>query len=255
MDFKYYREAPVSHHIWFKLIDSDGKLVEDFPDQPCFGEIVHGFEEKADLVQVYQQKHLVPYCREDIKRWINDVNEMGFPCFFEEEEDPVLAGIKEYICGTVNEGVEDMTLMMLRHGKPLPLSHHNFFVNTHDYEDKNHFFSALSLVRCLIQSGINKVPEEYFKLMDEDPKRDKLEACQDAHRIVTRKDKPYDPKMYAPDDHMVTYDGNGKNIAKDALMKRFAERKTNLRDKGYLRIHANWNSANDKGWRGKGYYD
>lgn len=255
MEFKYYKDAPVNHNVWFKLIDADGKLVDDFPGYACFGEITHGFDENAAMVQVYQQKRLVPYSRVEIQRWINDINEMGFPCFFEEELDPTLSMIGDYLRQTVHDGIEDMGLMMMRHGLPLPKSHHNFFVNTHDYEDKNHFFSTLSLIRCLIQSGINKVPEEYFKLMDENPQRDKLEAVQIAHRIVTCKRKPYDPKLYAPTDHMVTFDGNGENITKDALMARFAERKVNLRDKGYLRIHANWNGANNKAYKGKGYYD
>lgn len=252
MEFRYYKNAPVNHHVWFKLIGA-GELVEDFADAACFGVITHGFDHRADMVQVYHQKHWIPYDRTSIERWINDINEMGFPCFFKEDEDPIFLKVGSYLRETINDGVEDTALMLLRHGEPLPKSYHNFFVSLHEYKDKNHFFSTLSLIRCLIQSGINRVPEEYFKLMDETPSRDKFEAMQTAHRIVSCKNTPYDPKTYAPTGHMVTFDGNGQNITKDALMARFAKMKTDLRDRGYLRIHANWNGTNDEVWKVKDF--
>jgi len=252
MDFKYYKaEAPINHNIWFNLVDADGKIIQSYPNEACFASITHGFDDAADLIQIYQEKRLIPYSSADIKRWIDDINEMGFPCFYEEEEEPTVAGIKNYICSTVNAGIEDITLMLMRHGESLPKSHHNFWVNIRDYEDKNHFFSTLSLIRCLIQSGINKVPEEYFKLMDADPKLDKLEAVQNAHKIISKDDMSYDPRVYIQTGHMVTFDGNGQNVTKEQLLKRFAERKVNVRDTGYLRIHANWNGTNDNAWRGK----
>jgi hypothetical protein len=252
MDFRYYRDIPDSHHIWFKLIDINGKLIKDFGEDVCFGPIVRGFDASADVIQIYHDKHLVPYSVTEIKNWIDSINDMGFPCRFEEEVDSIIAGQLGFINETVNEGLEDMTIMIMRQGKELPPAAYNFFVNIHDYEDKNHMFSTLFLIRCLLESGINRVPEEYFKLMDVEPQRDKLEACQLAHKIVSCKDKPYDPKCYANVEHMVTSDGNGENITQVALMERFAKCKVNVRDKGYLRVALNWNCSNDKGWQGKG---
>lgn len=126
---------------------------------------------------------------------------------------------------------------------------HNFFVKLSDYEDKNHLFSTLCLIRCLTESGINRVPEEYFKLMDANPGRDKFEACQIAHKTVSRKNKHYDPQCYANTAHMVTYDGNGDNIPNSTILARFKKKKLNIRDTGFLRINAHWNGSNDNNWK------
>jgi hypothetical protein len=255
MDFKYYKDIPTTTYVWFKLLDKAGKLLEDFPDHPCYGSIAHGFDKKTRQIHVYHDKDKVPYDVACVKRWIADLNEMGFPCTFVEEEDTIAGKQEKFIGTTVNEGLEDMALSLLRHGnEPTPATF-NFFVDLDDYNDKNYLFSTLSLIRCLTEGGICRVPEEYFKLMDESPNMDKFEACQAAHKLVSKRDKPYDPKNYANTGHMVTFDGNGDNISRAELTKRFKEHKTNLRDKGYLKINANWNGSDQKRWKEKGGHE
>jgi len=248
--FKYYKDIPTTPYVWFKLLDKAGKLLEDYPDAPCYGSIAHGFDDKAAQIHVYHDKAKVPYDKACVERWIIDLNEMGFPCTFTSEEESDIGKQEKFVSATVNEGLEEMALGLLRHGiEPAPASF-NFFINVHDYENKNHLFSTLSLIRCLTESGICKVPEEYFKLMDAHPGMDKFEACQVAHKVVTKRDKRYDPKDHANTGHMITYDGNGENISRDTLMKRFKERKINLRDEGYLKINANWNGSDETRWKG-----
>lgn len=249
MDFKYYQDIPTTTHVWYDLIGIDKGRVDGYENAVCFAHIAHGFHQDADIIRLYHEKRLVPYNPPEIKRWITDLNNVGFPCGFEEQLDPLIASCVSHINNTVNTGLEDMTLMIMRQGEELPPTTHNFFIKVADYKDKNHMFSTLFLIRCLLETGINRVPEEYFKLMDTNPARDKFEAIQIAHKIVTYRDAPYDPKSHASRDHMVTFDGNGENITQSALMSRFAESKTDVRDKGYLRLSINWNGSSDS-WKG-----
>ena len=249
MDFKYYMDIPTTTYVWFKLLDKNGKLVEDFPNHPCYSGIIHGFSKKARRIQVYHEKAKVPYNTACIRRWITDLNEMGFPCTFSEDLLPDAATKAEgFANATVNEGLTDMALLLMRHGNEPPASpnmFHNFYVNLDDYEDKNHLFSTLSLIRCLTESGINRVPEVYFGIMDADPGMDKLEACQAAHKKVSNRKNIYDPKSYANTGHMVTFDGNGENVSREELMNRFKKAKVDLRDSGYLEINPAWNAAGE----------
>ena len=245
---KYYIDIPTTNYVYFKLLDKSDKVIENCPNYPCYGSIAHGFNTKATKIHVYHEKTKVPYNTDCIKRWIADLNEMGFPCSFIEDELPDDTVKQTRHCkDTVNDGLSNMALLIMRHGQqpdPGPNSFHNFYVDLNQYENKNHLFSTLSLIRCLTETGICKVPEVYFGLMDAEPQRDKLDACQASHKIVSSKEKKYDPMSYANTGHMVTYDGNGKNIAKEKLMERFKKEKIDLRDRGHLTINSNWNGNN-----------
>ncbi len=171
---------------------------------------------------------------------------MGFPCSFVENENPDPAAMQEeFTKATVDEGLVDMAIALMRHGNDpsSPNSFHNFFVDLDKYEDKNHLFSTLCLIRCLTESGICYIPEIYFSIMDNTPGMDKLEAIQLAHKKVSSRTKRYDPKNYANTSHMVTFDGNGSNITKEAIMAKFAKAKLNLRDAGFLGLNASWNGS------------
>lgn len=249
MDYKYYKDIPTTSYVSFKLLSANRRLIIDYANNPCFANIAHGFDEKTRFIQVYHEKRKVPYSVNEVKRWIDDLNEVGFPCSFENDLDKLIAQQVAYLNSTVNNDLENMALMVLRHGKEVPETHYNFFVKTNDFTNKNHLFSTLFLIRCLFESGINRVPEEYFKLMDNEPTLDKFDACQTAHKIVSNTTKKYDPLIYANTGHMITFDGNGKNITKAALMERFTTRKTDLHDKGFLRINFNWNGTDDVSWK------
>lgn len=244
MDYKYYKDIPTSNHVWYKLVDKSDKSIENYADNACFAAIAHGFSKSARKIHIYHDKAKVPYDLACVKRWIADLNDMGFPCAFAEDENSPSIKQEQFLRESVADGLEEMGLMLLRHGVEPDAATYNFYVELKDYEDKNHLFSTLSLIRCLTESGICRVPEEYFKLMDQNPKRDKLEACQLAHKKVSSRElRKYDPYHYANTGHMVTWDGNGDNITRDRLLERFKKTKTDLRDGGYLSINSNWNGS------------
>lgn len=248
MDFRYYKDIPTTSYVWFKLLDGLGKEVENFPDSACYSVIAHGFDKRAKQIHIYHEKAKIPYSIDCIKRWINDLNEMGFPCSFINDESPDDPSKKseQFAKTTINDGLIDMALLLMRHGNEPPGSpdkFHNFYVELDKYEDKNYLFSTLSLVRCLTESGICKIPEVYFNIIDENPGIDKLEACQNAHKKVSGKNERYDPRCYANTGHMITFDGNGTNVTRESLMARFKKAKVDLRDPGSLKINASWNGS------------
>jgi hypothetical protein len=243
MNYKYYKDIPTTNHVWYKLVDKKNRLIQNYPDHICFAAIAHGFEKKATQINVYHDRARVPYDLACVKRWITDISEMGFPCTFAEDEESAAIKQEQFLRGSVAEGLEDMGFLLLRHGIEPDAAAYNFYINLNNYADKNHLFSTLSLIRCLTESGICRVPEEYFKLMDEDPARDKLAACQLAHKKVSKREQQRDPQYYANTGHMVTWDGNGDDITKDRLLSRFKKDKVDIRDSGYLSINAKWNGT------------
>jgi hypothetical protein len=248
MDLKYYKkDVRTTNYVWFKLLDKTGKVIKDYAEYACYGVIAHGFDKDARQIHIYHSKERVPYTISCIKRWIADINEMGFPCrFLDDEFEDDASTYEKFISNTIAEELTPAILTLMRHGHEALVSlnkFHNFYVNLDDYKDKNHLFSTLSLIRCLTESGICYVPEVYFKIMDADPGFDKLEACQAAHKKVSKKYE-FSNDVYVNSGHMITFHGNGENIAHEDLMKRFSKAKVDLRDTGNLKINLNWNGSN-----------
>lgn len=190
---KYYdNKAKLTNYVWFKLLDKNGKLIKDYPKAACFAPITSfTIPENTDTILIYHEKKAVPYDESAIKRWIADINEMGFPCSFAspcQDCDP---------------------------------EHHYFRVKVEDLENKAHLLSTLMLIRAIYEDSICKVVEKYFQAIDENPDIDKFDLLQTAHK---------DLGGYAHTGHMITHSYNGKNINRETLFKRYKEFKIKVLD-------------------------
>ncbi len=182
MPIKYHDDSKkeINAYMWFKLLDKHGKLIQDYPNSACYGSITGTINKNTAVIVVYRKKSSVPYNDDHIVRYIYDLNDMGFPVSI--VKDPKF---------------------------PDTLYLH---VYTENYKSKTHMFSTLTLLRLLWESGMNKVPEHYLQMMDEDPSGDKLDKLQRAHKVKG---------TYVSGGHAVTFPGNGGNIDKNTLFERF----------------------------------
>lgn len=193
-NFKYYNDNGITivNYVWFKLLGNKGEIKRDYPNSACFAPILHNaIDNDAGGVQVYHERTAVPYPIPAIERWINDINELGFPCSFQTP------------CQDCNP------------------DKYSFNVKFSDYEYKAHLASTLMLIRALYERGICRVPEIYFNMLDENPKADKFEVLQNAHKELTNHFDSHDYYAYPNTNHMITNAGNGKNITKKALFDRY----------------------------------
>lgn len=229
-----------SAYVWFKLLDKDGNIIRDYGMQGCFGGITYEMDKKTATIQVYRDENMMPYKLTEVQRWINDLNDVGFPC--DMTYDPTSTGSEmsqeKWAKDTAaSKQMEDMIIAFRKHGlvenpynswgKPGP-QNYKFNVHLKHYSNKSHLFSTLTLIRMLSESTMSTIPELYFQMMDADPDRDKFEAIQDAHKGPINGGS-----------HAVTYKGNGSNVSRKALMDRFKS-KTDLHT-GRIAIHTAWN--------------
>ena len=191
----YNKNAQPNIRVNFKLLDDNGCVIRSYSDEACFSNITYyAIPKRTAAILIHHSKDLVPYDVSAIERWINDLNEIGFPC--------------AYIGSNAVE--------------------HNFQINIKDYKYKVHFISTLMLIRALYESGICMVPDIYFQLVDANPTIDKFDALQTAHK-PTRSKKEFLSRWYNTN-HMVTYDGNGsgENVKKDTLFERYKDSKLDV---------------------------
>lgn len=118
----------------------------------CFYHITYGAIQKdVTKIILFHPREKVPYKRVDIKRFIDDLNDMGFPCYYKLNNDKEI----------------------------------RIELKLEDYKKKTHLTSTLTLLRCLWEgTQISTIPEAYFQILDKDKKVDKFIALQDAHRQV-----------------------------------------------------------------------
>lgn len=224
--------------VWFKTLAADGRVLKDYPGAACFAPISstlqysgYGMHPDTKIINVYRNKSMIPYDLSEIKRWIADLNELGFPC--ELIEGPIIGDPEkqeDYINKTCLNNMSNLGLKIIRDGHIIPVdenSDYNFYVRLDNFNNKNHLFSTLSLIRMLSESYLDTVPEEYFNTMDLNPNADKFVALQNAHR-----------ESSVSAGHSVTYSRNGNNISHKKLMERLHTPSNFWEDP--LTIHAAW---------------
>lgn len=134
--------APIS--AYSEYYDTEGK-----DGHACFsGFYQSAIPKEAIKIHIFHQVKMVPYSRVDVKRYIDDLNEMGFPCRYVKNLDKVI----------------------------------KIELNLKDYKWKSHLCSTLTLLRVLWESGLAKIPDYYFEAMEANPKADKFIEIQKAHK-------------------------------------------------------------------------
>lgn len=198
-------------YVSFSLLKNDGSVLSDHPDSACFAIIsTRTIHKDTAKIFIYHPKEYMGYGTESIERWIKDINEFGFPC--------------SYI-GSNN-------------------INHNFQINLSDFKYKCHLLTTLMLLRVLWEPIANKIPEIYFQMIDKNPNGDKFDYIQTAHKsLPTGYDSKTGHYHPTPTGHMATYSGNGKNVSKETLFKRYEESKIEV-----FHIHQPYDYKNPKGY-------
>lgn len=178
----------------FRLEHNEGEPVPR-NGAACYSELMNRAISKSvkSVVLVESLSHLA-YEEPEIKRWIADLNSLGFPCHIVSIEDQL------------------QIRLILK-----------------EFKSKTHLGSTLMLLRLLWEKGMNKIPDLYFQAMDANPKADKLVQIQKAHKhpqfLKTEyKGTPYQyiyPAYNAG--HTVTSYKSLKNIRRSELFKRLAK--------------------------------
>lgn len=170
---KYFKTPRVNIcSVNFKILDAQQKIVLS-ESASCYSTVTYGkvstnYKQLLTLIR----EETCPYDEQTVKRWLNDLNEFGFPC--------------EYL------GIDHDTYQVM--------------INFDDFKNvRVHMTSTLMLIRALLESKINRVPDVYFTLLDESKDLDlngKFRLLQKAHVMVYTEDN------YANCNHMVKYDGD-----------------------------------------------
>lgn len=121
---------------------------KDCPGYACFANITYyPISEEVKSILYKQPIEHFAYGEDEIRRWIADINELGFPCTLLEIDK----------------------LVKIR-------------LNLSDFETKEQLISTLYLIRVLHEEGSNVIPGKYFAAMDANPEADKFIELQKAHK-------------------------------------------------------------------------
>ena len=148
---KYYNEngKSIYTHVSYKTYDINGNLIDSAEKTTCFSSLTYfPIETAINKIIIYKELSQIPYDKDVVKKWIEELNELGFPCSVEIKSD----------CAY-------------------------FTVKPKDFVKKFHFNSTLQLIRCLYERYICYVPDVYFGLIENG--FDKFNAIQLAHLKLT----------------------------------------------------------------------
>lgn len=181
---KYYIDKVLTDiRVSWECRDANGKVLSGGTEQQCFSLITYGkIEEHVKSIHPFKALDKIPYSKDNISRWIEELNDLGFPC-----EVSFAAGIA------------------------------HFTISLDQYKYKMHICCTLQLIRCLHESRICKVPELYFEIIDKDSECDRFDELQNAHKKACDVALGgYPPNM----NHMITYRNNGNNVSRETLFNR-----------------------------------
>lgn len=203
---------PKRYDVYVTYVLENGDEKDERENQGCYASLFHQVGNKWKSILLKEKMDRVGYGEPEITRWVNDLNEMGFPCHL--------------------EGVDETVRIRI------VLS---------EMQSKVHLCSTLSLLRLLWESGLDKIPEAYFEMVDKDPEADKIDLLQTAHK-----------KCGAGSGHAVTGTYNGTaNVDRKLLLERLSQGVgVHAARAGYRFVNEAWRSPDAKlKSRYGGYYE
>ena len=162
-----YFDSSVRTHAYtsFQVLGENDGVLGNHNNAACFAAIsAYTIPKTAKKVIFIREKSSSPYKEREVKRWADDLNEIGFLSKLIIEPDRYL-----------------------------------FEVDMSKYEYKEHLMSTLFLLRALFESGFNRVPEYYFQAMDKAPDSDKFIVIQRAHKKINMSGHMITGKDNGPD--------------------------------------------------------
>ena len=178
-NMKYYRKCILGCSRYKELGKDKKTVVLDHSNNiACFSNITYKpLQKDTHYILVWEYKKSIPYDDACIRDWINDLNEMGFKCSIEEDDN------------------------IYNFYVPVRDEHGNFIT-------KLEMNSCLFLIRYLYHADmISTFPNFYFEIMDEIPEADKFEVMQMAHAYV--------PEPYFNTNHSLRDSILKKPVSKD----------------------------------------
>lgn len=143
--YKYLKQRSNDVSVTYILESAEKKA--ETSRAACYASLFRQVPEWVESILLKEKMDRVDFDESEIKRWVDDLNEMGFPCHL--------------------EGVDETVRIRLVMS---------------EYKTKVQLASALSLLRLLWESGHTHVLEWYFVKLDEDPAADKIDVIQAAHK-------------------------------------------------------------------------
>lgn len=198
MDKNYFRGERSLTQDWvtYFVTDIDNNILHKAQGAACFSYFFHNAMNKsAANVYLAHPTQKMAYDESEIQRYAADLSGMGFK----------FTWLGEWGESTI------------------------FQIKLEDMETKDQFCSTLTLIRTLFESNSARVPEQYFRMLDENPEVDKFQALQNAHRKIC----PYSG-------HSVIGDYSSKNITLEILFQRFKERNMTPFTTGYVSLNTCW---------------
>lgn len=178
----------------YYTINSFGRILQDYHRDHCFSAMSYDpIDKDADRLIVYHATLDCIYTEEEVKRWVEDVSEMGFSI--------------EYL------GID------FHHSLPS----YRFLLNFSDYRYKVHLTSALILLRYLFEDYIEVMPKHYFGLVEAAPELDKFKLMQMVHIYLIN-------EPYANTNHTLRRGAAFHLKSKESVWKRIEEEGTLTKD-------------------------
>lgn len=176
----YYTGQQGYHNIFFAVENPEGSILYT---GACYSAITYedAIKERSKNIWLFQNVNNLSFKEREIRRWLDDLNEMGFPNHFE---------------------LLDNSYLVVR-------------LDLAEFKGKIHLSSTLMLVRLIWENG--SILDKYLMTMDEIPDGDKFSAMQQAHIDGVAVRKGYNTLNT---NHIVTT-GSGGKIDKEVLFKRF----------------------------------
>lgn len=210
----YKRRETSTSFVRFRLLDKAGGEINSYSNYACYSPVTYAaIPKECVTIECFHPLNQIPYDMDAIKRWIDEINLLGFPCHI------------------VDKKTNKTTLTVA--------------LDLKDYRRKMHVNCALQLVRCLIESGIFHVPDLYLskidKLvvkMDKDDRAERFLMLQDAHREI---------RGYANTNHMCTYASNGDgNVDRQEFFNRLEKYSAETYSGTVIGLSALWCKTYDK---------
>ncbi len=201
-------KVETNSQVSYRTLGPADAILAERPNDACFSSITYGLlPTDARKILIYRPLAQIPYALPTIRRWIKELNALGFPCRARKAKEPNVM---------------------------------HFIIDLKHYVHKLHINSTLQLIRCLFERGICYVPEYYFA----DSQDDRFLALQQAHYSLAANTANFGDYP-GNSNHTVTWNG-AKPVTKDQLFARIAATKIGTYEKanyGRPYLSAVWNGA------------
>lgn len=138
------------------LQTTNRRVIKNYTNTACYSDVfTYGLKPNTTKLFLYQKT--LNLSEDDCKKWVDELNLLGFPCEFFGKEIP-----EEYkfISKYLNNG------------------DYIFYINCCKYRYKNHLASTLTMLRYLFEYPYEKIVEKYLLLRTEYPKKNKFKLLQ-----------------------------------------------------------------------------